>query len=56
MQKVSGFAGRTDYPVDNSDNFGIVILKVKDLEEAETLKNNNPCCERRNNDCSFTPF
>ncbi|MBL6449801.1 hypothetical protein JMN32_26050 [Fulvivirga sp. 29W222] len=36
------FVGRTDYNVDNTDNFGIVIFKAKNKEEAEALMNNDP--------------
>lgn len=50
------FAGRTDLPVSNSDNFGIVIFTAESLQAAEEIMKNDPAVQNGLMTAKVYPF
>jgi uncharacterized protein YciI len=40
---VAILVGKSDYDIDNTDNFGMCIFQSENLEAANALMNNDPC-------------
>lgn len=49
-------AGRTNYSLDNSLNFGVVIFSAKDLESAKFLMDNDPAIKQKVMTSELHPF
>ncbi|UII34353.1 YciI family protein [Fulvivirga ulvae] len=50
------FVGRTDYDVVNKNNFGIVVFKAKNQEEAAALMSNDPAVKNGLMKAEVHPF
>lgn len=53
---LASFVGRTDYAVDNPENFGLVIFYAKDSAEAVSLMQNDPAVQHPIMTAEVHPF
>ncbi|MBP7478571.1 MAG: hypothetical protein KA797_08615 [Chitinophagales bacterium] len=50
------FVGRTDYPLDHADLFGLCVLKVEGVSEAEEIMQNDPAVKNGIMHAKIHPF
>jgi uncharacterized protein YciI len=53
---VAVLVGKSDYEIDNAENFGMCIFQAENTDAAKTLMNNDPCILNEVMNAELHPF